>query len=568
MILKPQHIDTTQPLRTVICIVGAGAAGITLACELDGAGVPVLLLDAGPIHLRRAPSQEPYEGTSEGAHPTPHHFRRRGFGGTTAIWGGRCVPFDPIDFETREHVPHSGWPIRYDEVARHYPRAMQYCDAGAFEFDDHCALAQVGTAVPGLDNSRGIVADTIERYSLPTHFGRRYRARLAASGNVRVLGPATALRLRRAASGGHIETLECRLGGRDGDGPATAPLQVQAQHFVLAAGGIETTRLLLASDRAHGGLGNEFDQLGRYYGCHVENVLGVLRPTAAARARPERVAFHFEITRDGVYARRRLLVAPEAQRRERTVNISFRLHYPDVSDPGHGSSVLSAVFVAKRLLIPEYRRILQHGRGDGPVPGVRGGHLLNIARGLPGLLAFGCDWVRRHQLAERKLPYVLVPNADGSHVLEFNAEQSPQADSRIMLGDTLDSHGTPRVHVRWRMAGDDVDGICRAYRLLRNAIAAGGAYRLDFDDTRLHETVAASIPLGGHHIGSTRMAESPRRGVVDSRCAVFGLPNLHIASASVFPTSSHANPTLTIVALAIRLAAHLRTRVALQGAVA
>lgn len=568
MILDPRQLDPAQPLRTVVCIVGSGAAGITLACELEGSAIPVLLLDAGPIDPRREPTQEPYEGSSEGAHPTPRHFRRRGFGGTTAIWGGRCVPFDPIDFEAREHVANSGWPIGYDEVARHYPKAMQYCDAGAFEFNTHTALARRGVAVPGLDGHPDIVADTIERYSLPTHFGRRYGPRLAASANVRVLGPAPVLKLLRASPGGGIHALECRLGGRDGAASTTTPLRVQAQYVVLAAGGIETTRLLLASEREHGGLGNAFDQLGRYYGCHVENMIGVLRPSAPARTRPDRIAFHFETTRDGVYARRRMLVAPAAQRRERTVNISFRLHYPDVADPGHRSSVLSAVFVAKRLLIPEYRRILQHGRGDGALPGLQAAHLLNILRGLPSLLAFGADWVRRHQLAERKLPYVLVPNADGSHVVEFNAEQSPRHDSRIVLGEALDSHGLPRVHVRWRMGDDDVDGICRAYRLLRDAIAAGGAYRLDFDDASLRDRVAASIPLGGHHIGSTRMASSPQQGVVDRRCAVFGVPNLYVASASVFPTSSHANPTLTIVALAIRLAAHLRTRIALQGAVA
>lgn len=580
MILNPHQLDLTQPLRAQVCIVGAGAAGITLACELDGTGLSVLLLDAGPVDGRGEVSQDAYEGSSEGAHPTPRNFRRLGFGGTTAIWGGRCVPFDPIDFEPRDHVANSGWPIGYHEVARHYPKAMQYCDAGAFEFNAERAIAGGNSPVAGLADDSGIVVDQIERYSLPTHFGQRYRPKLVASTNVRVLGQTALLQLLRSADGQHIREAACRLLGRDGT-PAGGPaLRVQADHFVLATGGIETVRLLLASEREHGGLGNPHDNVGRYYTCHVENVVGSLRPIASVGAEPTRNALAFETTRDGVYARRKLLIAPDVQRRERVLNVAFRLHYPDVSDPSHGSAVLSAVYMAKRLLVPEHRRILQHGRGDGDLPRVQAAHLRNIALGLPGLVGFAADWVRRHTLASRKLPYVLVPNADGSHVLEFNAEQTPMRDSRIVLGGDLDASGLPRVHVQWRMGSEDVASISRACRLLRDRIAAGGLCTLEFDDAQLPELVAASIPLGGHHIGGTRMAASAQQGVVDSDCTVFGLANLHIASAAVFPTSSHANPTLTIVALAVRLAGHLQselrpklhakpqTRVLPQGATA
>ena len=161
-------------------------------------------------------------------------------------------------------------------------------------------------------------------------------------------------------------------------------------------------------------------------------------------------------------------------------------------------------------------------------------------------------------LAERKLPYVLVPNADGSYAIEFNAEQTPLRDSRVTLNARSDQFGVPRVHVGWRFGDDDVDSICRSFRLLRERVQSSGAAELDLDDAALRETIAASMPLGGHHIGTTRMATSPRDGVVDVNGEVFGAANLFVASASVFPTSSHANPTLTIVAMAIRLAGHLK----------
>ncbi|MFM9916814.1 MAG: GMC oxidoreductase [Rhizobacter sp.] len=552
MILDLSRLDLTQPLRAAVCIVGAGAAGITLACELDGAGVPVLLLDAGPVQGRGEVSQDPYEGSSDGVHATPRFFRRRGFGGTTAIWGGRCVPYDPIDFEARPHVSASGWPIAYDEVERHYPKAMGYCDAGAFEFDARQAFDRHGALVPGLDSGGGVITDEIERYSLPTHFGTRYRERLRASLNVRVLGSIQVTRLVRDGDTGRIEAVEGRVGE---DGPR---VRVEAGCVVLATGGIEAPRLLLASD----GIGNQHDNVGRYYTCHVENFIGTLRPRRAGSA------FHFERTRDGVYGRRKLTLDAETQRRERLLNISFRLHYPNVADATHRSPVLSAVYLARRTLIPEYRRILQYGVGESVTTSPTREHLRNVATGLPQLARFGVDWMRRRVLAERKLPYVLVSNADGSYVLEFNAEQTPLRDSRIMLNGRADAYGTPRVHVAWRLGDDDIDSICRACRLVRDRVQASGAATLEFNDAGLREAVALSVPLGGHHIGSTRMADDPKLGVVDRNAAVFETPNLFIASSSVFPTSSHANPTLTIVAMAIRLAAHLRTTFASSGGAA
>ncbi|MFZ4289270.1 GMC oxidoreductase [Variovorax sp. HJSM1_2] len=550
MILDALNAEATKALRTTICIVGAGAAGITLACELDATGVQVLLVDAGAIHASKEISQDPYEGSSEGAHATPRFFRRRGFGGTTAIWGGRCVPYDPIDFEARDFVQGSGWPIAYEEVARHYPKAMAYCDAGAFEFNAKTAFTKPGDTIPGMTSADGIQTDGIERYSLPTHFGKRYGAQLAASGNVSVLGPAQVTRLVRDAASGHIAAIECcaEEGG--------AAFRIEARHFVLATGGIETARLLLASD-----VGNTHDNVGRYYTCHIENFVGTLRP------RRPGAAFHFEKTHDGVYGRRKLTFDPQLQRQERLLNTSFRLHYPNVADASHGSAVLSAVYLARRTLIPEYRRILQYGVGEAVRTSSAWAHARNVATGLPQLAGFGVDWTRRRILAKRKLPYVLVPNADGSFVLEFNAEQTPLRQSRITLSDQKDGYGVPRVHVAWKLADDDIESLCRGYRRLRQSLQEEGAAVLDFNDAALRETIAASVPLGGHHIGTTRMASSPALGVVDRHSAVFDAPNLFIASSSVFPTSSHANPTLTIVAMAIRLAEHLRNSVAQENKV-
>jgi choline dehydrogenase-like flavoprotein len=545
LIISSQSFDGTRDISSHICIVGAGAAGISLACELDGIGVPVVLLEASGTGLLGRVSQDPYAGTATGGHLPPSDFRRRAFGGSTTIWGGRCVPYDPIDFERREYAENSGWPITYEEVAQYYPKAMDYCDAGLLEFSVTGSLEDQAPTIPGLDPSADVEANLIERYSLPTNFGARNRKKLEQSDNVRVITFAQALRAKKSPLGDRIATIE--FATRSGKNA-----QVSAQLFVLALGGIETTRFLFASDLEGAGLGNQSDCLGRYYTCHLENILGVVR------SKEPGVVFDFQTTRDGVYARRKLRIRDRAQRREGILNTTFRLHFPNVADPEHRSSILSAVYLAKRTIIPEYRRILQHGKNDPASSQLLAKHVRNVVTGMPGLLGFSIDWTRRRVLAKRKLPYILVPNANGTFPLEFNAEQTPLRESRITLIGDKDAYGIPRVNIDWRCCEADLESICKAYRLLKRQIDASGRCELELDDEELQESVAQSFPVSGHHIGTTRMADGPSDGVVDVNCAVYGVPNLFVAGPSVFPTSSHANPVLTIVALSLRLAAHLK----------
>jgi choline dehydrogenase-like flavoprotein len=456
------------------------------------------------------------------------------------------VPFEPIDFQPRDYIADSGWPIKYEELSCHSPRAMEYLHAGEFRFTGDCIEGgERPTALPGLEQSRLFHADRIERYSLPVDFGKQYGRRLAKSANVFVLTHAHAIRLRKAFGADKITGLQIAT-------RAKRFVEVRAAIFVAALGGIETTRLLFASDPDGPGLGNHSDCLGRYYMCHVQNVVGRVRP----RATPP--PYDFARTRDGIYCRRNIQPREATQLEHRLPNIVFRLHYPDISTPSHGSAVLSAVFLTKQLLRPEYRHLLHHGKEVPVGPRLAAAHVRNVLLHWPSLAHFGVRWLVRHILATRKLPYVLMDSRDGTFPLEFNAEQTPLRDSRITLSRALDGHGVPRVHIAWRFSPQDVGGISRAYRLLRDEVALTNAGVVEFDDERLEDLVAASGPVGGHHLGTTRMSRQASAGVVDERCAVHGLPNLYVCSTAVFPTSSYANPTLTVVALAIRLAAHLR----------
>ena len=549
MIVSLEEIPAQDLAGAAVCIIGAGAAGITLACELDGSGQRVLLLEAGGERLDAAASDDQYGGSAAAPHPQPAEYRRVVFGGTTGTWGGRCVPFDPIDFEKRDHVANSGWPITYEEVARHYPRALAYCDAGAFDFSVEGSLPPskaLKSTIPGLDDASVIMGDRIERYSLPTNFGTRYRERIARSANVTAVLNARCIGLHRAPGGGRIDSISVvDRAGR--------PHEIRAQVFVLAVGGIEAPRLMMLSDGEGPGLGNASDCLGRFYTCHFENTLGRLIVDRGD------VAFDFEKTRDGVYCRRKLQFTAQAQREHRLLNTAFRLHFPPYSDASHGSPVLSAIYLAKSALIPEYRSILQHG-AEAAVPSPPRAHLRNVVLGVPTLGHFAWQWLFLRNLARRKLPYTLVRNRDGSYPIEFNAEQTPLASSRITLGEDRDRHGLRRVRVHWQLCEDDALAAYRGFLLLREVLAAHSNCRVAFDEAGLLPAIRRSVPLGGHHIGTMRMAATARTGVVDRNGAVFELPNLYVASSAVFCTGSHANPTLTIVALALRLASLLRAR--------
>ena len=527
-------------LPAAICIIGAGAAGITLACELDGYDFPVLLVDVGFSQN----TDTICRGLATGGHAPPNEFRRMGFGGTTSIWGGRCVPFDEVDFELRSHVSNSGWPISYDDVARYYPRALRYCQAGECDFSVNTSLADPLPIVSDLSNADGLIADRLERYSPPTNFGLIYRDAIARSKNVTAVSGLRCIRLIKAPCSDRIEFAE--FADRSGQ-----LLRIRSDLFVVSAGGIETVRLLFDSDTVGAGLGNRYDCLGRFYSCHFENICARLVPGEA------RIAFGFEKTLDGVYARRKLLFTSQAQRDHNLLNCTFRLHFPDYSDARHGSSVMSLIYLAKLQLIPEYQKILARSSSSKMHISSAASHLRNIVGGTPELASFAVQQISSAFFSTRRIPYTLVAAADGSYPLELNSEQTPLWHSRITPMGSPDQHGVHDVLIDWKIANSDILAAGRAFSVLRDTFAKTAHCRIEFDEGELLDTLSHSRPVGGHHIGGTRMAGSPRRGVVDQDCRIFGLSNCFISSSSTFSTSSHANPTLTIVAMAVRLAGHL-----------
>ncbi|WP_231755219.1 GMC oxidoreductase [Bordetella sp. N] len=564
MILDATAIPSGSALNADICIVGAGAAGITLALALMDSGLDVVLLESGGV-LAEKDTQALYQGTVPDArmHSEPDRYRERRMGGSTTIWGGRCMPLDPIDFEQRAYIDHSGWPIGLDDLLPYYPTANHICEAGDYAYTAETAFDHpIRPMIEGFD-STSFTTNTLERFSAPTDFGRRYAERLR-HGNVRVIQHANLCRLDSGADGALADARNT-LDGTVPVGPAHVrtlsgnAFTVRARSYVLATGGLETARLLLASPGASGrGLGNANDVVGRYYMCHIAGTIGTVDLSRAAS-----VWHGYEVSDEGVYCRRRLALRPEAQRRLEAGNFIARLHHPRIPDPGHGSSVLSALYLARPIVPYEYAKRLY-----GDTPGSLGlwlRHLGNVVLGMPSAVAFMWHMLTQRKLADRKFPSIIVHPRNRRYSLDFHAEQEPNVDSRVTLGTDTDALGVPRVHVDWRYTPRDVATIQVALAELARELRASGVGTFEYDPAVVEMEMTRYGAYGGHHIGTARMGRDPGDSVVDTDCRVHEASNLFVASAAVFPTSGQANPTLTIVALALRLAGHLR-RVYAPGA--
>jgi len=551
MIESAHNIAANEIIRTDICIVGGGAAGISMALAFTSQNLSVVLLESGG-DKEDPHTQALYAGrvVDERLHSPPDKYRQRRWGGSTTIWGGRCMPFDPIDFEARPQVENSGWPIAYADLARFYPKANELVEAGAFKYlADDADPAGFPSMIRGF-KSDVLRTDGLERFSRPTNMGQRYRQELTLARNVRVIQHANCTGIRLNPEGSAVQAVDVRTlqGSR---------FKVQARHFVLATGGLEVPRLLLASNDVHlHGIGNAHDNVGRYYQCHIAANVGKL----VVHGDPSLTHHGYHVSPDGIYCRRRLQLTEAYQKAHLLCNLVARLHFPSISDPQHHNGVLSGLYLARHFIGYEYGKRLRTPDKKGLGHELK--HLMNVL-GHPGdVLGFLTHWLRFRTFADRKFPSIILRNRSNEFSLEVHAEQTPLRESRVTLTNQVDPLGMPRICVDWRYASADIDMVCRTLTLMNDELQRSGIATLTFNRNELESDLTRYGAYGGHHIGTARMGLDPRTSVVDANCKVHGVSNLHISSAATFPTSSQANPTLTIVALSLRLADHLSIQMA------
>jgi choline dehydrogenase-like flavoprotein len=514
MILDFADPDVAPDHSADVCVVGAGVAGIAVAQQLLGTGRSVLLLESGGLEADETVSRLT-RGEMAGLPLRIEQGRARVFGGTGTVWPGQCIRLDPSDFEVRDWVPHSGWPLTADALEPWYERAEAWLGIPARDSDER-AWRRFGLTPPELDPQQ--VRHKSAVYSPHPDVGALHRAAFAEAGDLRVLLHATAVGLRLGGDGSAPESLEIRSGdGRVG--------RVTAGTFVLAGGGIENARLLLLS-----GIGREHDVVGRFLQDH---------PTVWADVetdRPEALQeFYGWLGRGRVRYVPRIRLDRQVQRRHRVLNAIATFVYQRRETRGVTAAKALSRAVQQRRWLTDVRPSDVRGLA-GELDGVARAAFRRFVRGRPSA----------EPLARTQVQILL--------------EQAPHPDSRLTLSDELDDLGTPRVRVDWRLSELERRTARTAVDVLDAELRRLGLGRVVGTEWLEGDDWAARLEDAFHNIGTTRMSADPATGVVDPDCRVHGVPGLFVVGSSVFPTSGYANPTLTIVALALRLADHLASK--------
>lgn len=503
MLIDPSTLTPGQTLQADVCIVGGGAAGITIARALANTSLQVILLEGGGFQATER-SQELYdgemgtiyrEGTSRAGYDRTYvgRSRLRYFGGTTNHWNGWCRPLEPSDFAVRDWVPRSGWPISRELLNPWYEQARELVEIPAFE-DDHGYGRKPGRRQVLLADNPDLVTRMFH-WSPPTRFGTRWREPVVDAPNVRLLLEANVLRLQADDGGQQVRHADVQIE----DGPR---ISVRANRFVVSCGGIENARLLLLSE-----LGG--DNVGRFFmeHPHVSHVGQiVILDEQGTKGLSD---LYFAARKDDRVGGRAMGVFGTSDAfQEANRTLAFCLQLRD-----RKKEKLDRVGKALLEVGPAVRDL--GGDADDGLPRTAYGGRL-FARG----------------------------------------EQVPNPDSRVTLTEETDRLGLRKVRLDWQLGEQDRVSIRRSMEAFARHFGGTGIGRVRIKMNDPDEWPATRG--GDHHLGTTRMAADPTQGVVDANCRVHSLSNLYMAGSSVFATSGFANPTFTITALALRLAAHLK----------
>ena len=546
MLVDARAVEANERITADVCVIGSGPAGMTLAKELASPGRQIVVMESGGEHFDPQ-AQALCAGTSISPDRYASEFlsssRCRQLGGTANLWNDepdegkgnelvRLLRLDPIDFEKREWLPYSGWPITRSDLDPFYEEALQI--AGAGQVSD---APNRDPRLPDLFLSNARLRTMMSQFGARAVYTSKYPAELRADPHLRVYLNATVLEL--------ITQDNCVEYARVGIAP-DRQFQIRARFFVVAAGGIENARLLLLSNRTRpNGLGNEHDLVGRFFMDHPSFRLGVFTPYDRNLFRSAGLYDHH--LSDGACAMGKLTFREEVMRREEMLNICVTL------TPRGRSYESPAVKILKRLTDAQSAIAAAQ---------LVGKEFRTLARGWDEVLARCYDKITKRKLRyfDNKGGWSRLGKAERRFrrfELACLCEQAPNPENRVMLGDATDRFGQKKVKLSWRWSEVDLRSIRRAHQILQEEFR-GQNLGTFIGQEELEGADRPRFSSPHHHIGTTRMHSNPKEGVVDADCRVHGVANLYLAGSSVFPTGGFANPTLTIVALALRLSYHLQ----------
>jgi len=495
--LDARTLPSNTVLEPDIAIIGGGPAGISLALALANTKLNILLLESGGENFD-SDVQKMYSGAETGLRYTPLDAGRLRFmGGSSNHWGGYCRPLDEADFAVRSWVPHSGWQITRKALELYFPKAQALCEAGPWVYDQGDAV-QEGPLLPlgkgGLYTSWFQFSKT-RGGVLPTYFGHRYEQDLKAANNITPYVHANVTAIRLKANGRQVDHLD--MATLDSNGGTVNRFTVKPRMVVLATGAMENARLLLASnDVTTAGIGNQNDLVGRFFADHP-------------------------IPRD----------------------VATLVAFGGPLAACYGSSVTLANGAVMRAVFSPTADFLKAKNIAGSLTTVENPVDLDetgTAAVITAAIALGVD-----------------ASGARAYSLGCGMEPAPDPDRRLVLTGEKDALGLPRLKLNMRLADSDFTLYRQTLVELGRQLLASKAGMLRLNYSHRDQWLKA-MDWGNHHLGTTRMSDDPKQGVVNADGMVHGVNNLYVAGSSVFPTYGSSNPTLNLIALTLRLGDHLK----------
>jgi len=514
--IDARKLDADSVVDTDICIIGAGAAGITLAFEFSGKPFRVCLLESGGYENDLV-THSLIDVVNIGREYPQSNARLRYFGGSTNHWGGACLPLRPHNFEKRSWIPYSGWPFGRDDLNPYYERAHQIVRLGEFDYDSAATAKSLKLSLLPFDQTK--VESVVARYNR-MRFGSFYRGHLNGASNITVYLYANVTSINRHPDNDLIQDVSVKTLGGNG-------IAVRAKYFILATGGIENARLLLVSNQIQkAGLGNQHDLVGRFFMEHIWYPSGIILPANQEKALAASAFYGERHVNDEKVEVQCSLALPENVVQQQKIP-DFRAGI-EVQETYRYSESVSSL------------RALYNDLKEFDYPDDFTTHVLNIIKDPASVIG-----------------HLISDNGPVVYRLNNFLEQVPNPESRIVLSQEKDALGLHKAAINWQLSEIDKEGLRKAQNLIAAEVGRSGFGRMRIELPAEENVLLEGASGGAHHMGTTRMHGDPRYGVVDANCRIHGIKNMFVAGSSVFPTGGFANPTLTIVALAIRLADHM-----------
>jgi choline dehydrogenase-like flavoprotein len=533
MFIDTRQIEQGSIVETMVCIVGGGVAGITLALELEKMGIECCLLESGGFKPDNA-TRDLYRGESIGL---PYVFsdgcRSRFLGGSSNCWGGWSRPLDPWDFEKRDWIPHSGWPFGLDELMPYYLRTHKLLKLGPHNYEPSFWESEIDRSdVRRIPLLTGKVRDTVSQFSPPVRFGNLYRTQLRRSQLIRVFLYANAININCDKPANTVSSVQVgTLNGRK--------MSIKAKLFVLATGAIENARLLLASNESDPkGIGNGNDLVGRYFMDHPRLLTGSIHfHKKWAQNKLYDIKYHYmnsSVAAHGTHIAAQLALTPQTLKDEGLLNSS--VWFSSIF-PGENSKGSEALYRCKQACLKKEQ-----------VGWKLSDDLVTMLLHPIDTLGYGVTRLFHTRVLIKGVKFQVI------------VEPAPDPNSRVTLSQTdRDQLGVPRVQVNWQLSSQEQRTFDRTLEIISEEMRLGEVAETKLDPPIEGGAWPASLEVVGtwHHMGTTRMHDSPSQGVVDRNCKVHGISNLYIAGSSVFPTAGANFPTITIAALTLKLSEHL-----------